>query len=76
VRTLQVDALAGRVGRDEHAHLRVRQEAFLKLRALLPTDGTVDADHGLRAPEERADFPFEVVERVAVFGEHHQLLRR
>jgi hypothetical protein len=76
VRALQVDALAGGVGGQQHLHLGVVLEGFLHLQALFAADAAVDDDHGLLAAEQRGDALFEVVERVAVLGEDDQLLVR
>ncbi len=76
MRTLQVDALAGGVGGQQHLYFGVVLEQFLGLEALFASDATVDDDDRLLAAEQRADALFEVVERVAVLGEDDQLLVR
>ena len=47
VGALQVDALAGRVGGQQHLHLGVVLEGLLRLHALLAAHAAVDHDHGL-----------------------------
>src|SRR6266540_2166014 len=73
VRTLEVDALAGRVSRDKHADFRALTERLLRFTAHLPLEAAMDLDHGFALPEQRADAFGEVVERVAVLGEDDQL---
>ena len=48
VRALQVDALAGGVGGEQHLHLGVVQEALLRLAPLLAAHAAVDQHHRLR----------------------------
>jgi len=74
VRALEVDAFAGGIGGEQDLHIRVVPEAFLRLAALFAAHATVDQHHRLRPTEQRADLAFEVVERVAVLGEEHELL--
>jgi hypothetical protein len=74
VRALQVDALAGGVGRQQYLHLGVVLEGFLHLEALFPADAAMDDDDCLLAAEQRGDALLQVVERVAVLGEDDQLL--
>ena len=76
VRALQVDALAGCVGGEQHLDLGVVQEALLRLAPLFAPHAAVDQDDRLRAAEQRADLAFEVAERVAVLGEEDELLAR
>ena len=75
VRALQVDAFAGGVGRDEHLDERVVPERFLGLHAILAAHAAVDHDHRVLAPEQRGDALLEVVQRVALLREDHELLR-
>jgi hypothetical protein len=74
VGALKVDALAGRIGRQQHPHFGIVPEGFLRLHALLAAQAAVDDDDGGIAAEQRADTRLQVVERVAVLGKHHELL--
>ena len=49
VGALQVDALAGGVGGQQHLHLGVVPERLLRLQPLLAAHAAVDDDHGLLA---------------------------
>ncbi len=55
VGALEVDALAGGVGGEQHLHLGVVLERLLRLQPLLAAHAAVDDDHGLRAAEQRGD---------------------
>ena len=74
VGTLQVDALARRVGGQQHLHLGIVPERLLRLHALFAAHAAVDHDHGLGAAQQRGDAVLQIGERVAVLGEEHQLL--
>ena len=74
VRALEVDALAGGVGGEQHLHLGVVLERLLRLQPLLAPHAAVDHDDGLCAAEQRRDAVLEVVQRVAVLGEDDELL--
>ena len=76
MRALEVDALPGGVGREEHLDVRVVQEVLLRLAAFLPPQSAVYGHDRLRTAEQRSDPPFEVCERVAVFGEDDEFLSR
>ena len=76
VRALEVDALAGGVGGQQHLHLGVVLEGLLRLQALFAAHAAVDDDHGLLAAKQRGDALFKIVERVAVLGEDDELLVR
>ena len=52
VGALEVDALAGGVGGQQHLHLGVVLEGFLRLQALLAAHAAVDDDHGLACGPE------------------------
>ena len=73
VRALKVDALARRVGRDEHQDVRVLHERFLDLPALLAGHAAVDRDDRFRPAEQVRSLLDEVVQGVAVLAEHDQL---
>ena len=74
VGTLEVDALARRVGGQQHLHLGIVAERLLRLHALFAAHAAMDHDHGLGAAQQRGDAVLQIVERVAVLGEEHQLL--
>ena len=76
VGALEVDALAGGVGREQHAHLRVVAEGLLRGAALLAAQSAVDGYDSRLAPEAGGDALVQIVERVAVLGEDDQLLLR
>ena len=76
VGALEVDALAGRVGREQDLDLGVVPERLLRLHPLLAAHAAVDDDDRLRAAEQRRDAALEVVQRVAVLGEEDELLAR
>ena len=76
VGALEIDALAGGVGGQQHPHTRIVLEGFLNLQALLAADAAVDDDDGVRAAEEAGDAVVQIIERVAVLGEDDQLLMR
>ena len=76
VGALEVDALAGGVGGQQHLHLGVVLERLLRLHALLAAHAAVDHDHGLLTAEQRGDAVLKIVQRVAVLGEEDQLLVR
>ena len=73
VGALQVDALAGGVRGDEHAHVPVLLKQRFHAAALIAEHAAVDGDHQTVAAKERANFGGEVVERVAVFGKDNEL---
>ena len=54
VGALEVDALAGGVGGEQHLHLGVVPERLLRLQPLLAAHAAVDHDDRLRAAEQRA----------------------
>ena len=72
---LQVDALAGGVGGDEHLDGRVDAEPVLDLAAVVTLDATVDRDDRFGSTEFGGDPLGDVGERVFVLGEHDQLAR-
>ena len=74
VGALEVQALAGGVGRDQDPGVDVLGEQLCDLAALLAPDAAVDGDHGVGAAEEIADPLGEVLQGVAVLGEDDDLL--
>jgi hypothetical protein len=76
VGALKVDALASRVGRQQHPHLGIVPEGFLRFHALLAAQTAMDDDDGGIAAEQRAYTRLQIVERVAVLGKHDELLAR
>ena len=74
VGALQVDAFAGGVGRQQHVYLAVLQKRLLGAAAFVAAKAAVDDHHSVWAAQHRADAALQFVQRVAVFGEYHQLL--
>ena len=70
VGVLQVDALARCVGGQQHQHVGVVAERLLHLAPVVAVDAAVDGDHSLFAAQRVADAQQQVIERVAVLGEH------
>src|SRR5579884_2665858 len=73
VSALQIDALARSVGGDQDLDFLVVPEGFLSLAPVFTADAAVDDDHGLRPTEQGANALGEVIQRVAVLRENHQL---
>ena len=71
---LKVQTLARGVGGDEELRALVVGELGRHPAALLPPDAAVDREDGLRR-REHTDPPAQVLEGVAVLGEHDELLR-
>ena len=76
VGALQVDAFAGGVGGQQHLHLRVVPERFLRRQTFLAAYAAMDDDHRRLAAEQSRDALLQVAQRVPVLGEDHQLLMR
>ena len=74
VGALQVDTLAGGVGRHEDAHVGVLLERLLRAVSLVARHAALDGEHRAGVAQERADLPGEVVERVLVLREDDELL--
>ena len=74
VGALEVQALAGGVGRDQDPGVDVLGEQLFSLGALISPDAAVDGDDGVAAAEEIADALGEVLQGVAVLGEDDDLL--
>ena len=74
VGTLQVDAFAGGIRGEQDLDFGIVQEAGLGLAPFFPAHAAVDHGDRLRPAEQGADLALQVIERVAVFGEEHQLL--
>ena len=74
VGALEVQALAGGVGRDQDPGVDVLGEQLFSLGALITPDAAVDGDDGVAAAEEIADALGEVLKGVAVLGEDDDLL--
>ena len=73
VRDLEVQALAGGVGREQDLAVGVARELLGDLAALGAAHAAVDRLDGLGPAEQRADPAHEVVQRVAVLGEDDEL---
>jgi len=76
VGALQIDAFARRGGGEQHLDFGIVQESFLGLATFLAAHAAVDHNHGFWPAEQRADLPFEIIERVAMLGEKDQFLAR
>ena len=76
VRALQVDAFAGGIGRQQHLHLGIVPEGFLRLEPGLATHAAVNQHGGLGASEQGRDAIVQIAQRVPVLGEQDQLLPR
>ena len=73
VGALQVQALAGGVGGDQHPGVDVLGEQLRDLAAFLAPDPAVDGDHGVGAAEQVADAFGQVLQGVPVLGEDDDL---
>ena len=73
---LEIDAFTRRVCCQEHLDLGIVLEGLLRLHPVLTPYATMDDDDGLLAAQEGGDALLQVVQRVAVFGEDHELLAR
>ena len=73
VRALQVQALAGGVGGDQHPGVLVLGEQFGDPAAFLTPDPAVDGDHGVGAAEQVTDAFGQVLQGVPVLGEDDDL---
>jgi hypothetical protein len=73
VGALEVDALAGGIGRDEDEDIGLIDEAGLGLAALFAEEAAVDGDDGFMPAEQLPDALREVVEGVGVLGEDDEL---
>ena len=76
MRALQVDALAGGIGSQQHLHLRIVPEGFLRLEPGLAAHAAMNQHGGLGASEQGRDAIVQVAQGVPVFGEQDQLLPR
>ena len=71
---LEVDTLACRVVRNQHAHLWVIIECRNSSAALLTRNATMNDFHGVRIAKARRDLFMQVVERVPWLGEDQDFL--
>ena len=71
---MEIDALAGGVGCQQHAHLRVVAEGLLRGVALFAAQSAVNDHDCLFSPQPAGDALMQVAECVAVFGEDNQFL--
>jgi hypothetical protein len=67
---LEVDALSGGVGGDQHQAGRILGEGLLDDAALLSSHAAVDGHHGFGTTEKPLQTCKDVAQRVAVLGEH------
>src|SRR5438067_12266160 len=72
VGTLKVDALAGGVRRKEHLHFGVVSERLLRFQPLFTAHAAMDNDHGLCAPEQRANSVLEIRQRVPMLSKDNK----
>ena len=76
MRALEVDALPRRVGGEQHLHFGIVLERLLSLEPFFAPHAAVNHDDRALATQQRADAAVEVIQRVAMLGEDHQLLPR
>src|SRR6266851_1227397 len=67
---LEVHALAGGIGCDQHAHLRIGAEQRLELAALVAVRAAMNADDGIVIAEHTGDLAVQVVQRIAMLREN------
>ena len=75
VRALKVDPFPCRVGGQENLRLGVVAERLLGLQPLLAPHAPMDDDQAAGPSQQRPDARLQVVQRVPVLREDHQLLR-
>ena len=75
VRALEVESFSCGVGGDEDSDILVLSECLLDLAAIFALDAAVDGDDCFVPADHGADLVDEVVQGVAVFGEHDDLAR-
>src|SRR5712664_1133366 len=73
MRTLEVDALAGGIRRNEDLNLLVLRERLLRFPPILAPHAAVDRHDGFRPTDERASPVRKVVQSIPVLGEHDEL---
>lgn len=71
---MEVDAFACRIGRQQNPNLRVVLEAFFGLLTLFAAEAAVDRYDRFFASKERCDAPSQIIQRVTMLGEDHELL--
>ncbi len=76
MRPLQVDAFASCICRYQHQRLRIVQKLLLRVAPILASYAAMDVDHGLGTSQQCADALGQVVQRVTVLSEDHQLAPR
>ena len=74
--TLQVDALACRVGGDQDADFLILFEQFLDLAPIVAEHAAVDGDDRLLATEQGTDFIGQIAQCVSVLREDDEFLTR
>ena len=74
--TLEVDALAGRVGGDQDADFLILFEQFLDLAPIVAEHAAVDGDDRLLASEQGANFIRQIAQCVSVLREDDEFLTR
>ena len=76
MRALEVDALAGGVGGQQHLNLGVVTERLLGLEPICPAHAAVDHHQRFPAAQQAGDAFLKIAEGVAMLGEDNQLLPR
>src|SRR5271165_6518123 len=62
-----------RSSRNQNLYVRIVSEGLLRLHPLFTAHAAENADHRILASQERGDALFQIAQRVAMFGEDHQL---
>ena len=73
---LEVDALPRRVGGEQHLHFGIVLEGLLSLEPFFAPHAAMNHDDRALAAQQRADAAVQVIQRVSMLGEDHQLLPR
>src|SRR5262249_15517934 len=73
-RPLEVNALSGRIRRDEDEHVRLVLERLLRLVSLFSAHSSMDDDNGVSAPEQGGYLALEAGECAPVLGVDNDLL--
>ena len=71
VRALKIDAFARGISGDEHRHILLVSEEFLRLASILALHVARDRDDRILAADEPTDLLDQIVKSVAMLGENH-----
>ena len=74
VRALQVDALARRIGSDEHPHLGILAKRLLSGTPRIPVHAAFDGQNDTLVTEQRRDLLRKILQGVFMLGEDDELL--